>query len=221
MPLVKAQCTSCGANLEVDESKEAAICPFCNTPYVVEKAINQFQVNNAKLNIQNANINVSGILDADTMFENWLVSRDSRLKEDFQYYYATDERCKYVNDRTSPHKIPDLCKIDELYAHVSELNEYIELVKKFCAGPKLGKYLDKELASLQQELNCFLDKISEIERLEKYKREKKTVTWIIVGILAILTFIFFVTVSNASIIACLFPSLGVVLLGVFIVLRMD
>ena len=45
MPLVKAQCTNCGAALEVDSSNDAAICPFCGTPYVVEKAIHQYVTN--------------------------------------------------------------------------------------------------------------------------------------------------------------------------------
>ena len=42
MPLVQAKCTNCGSNLEVDKTKDAAICPFCGTPYIVEKAINYF-----------------------------------------------------------------------------------------------------------------------------------------------------------------------------------
>lgn len=42
MPLVKAVCTNCGANLEVDNSKDAAICPMCGTPYIVEKAIQKY-----------------------------------------------------------------------------------------------------------------------------------------------------------------------------------
>lgn len=42
MPLVKAQCTNCGANLEISSEKDAAICPYCNTAYIVEKAIQQF-----------------------------------------------------------------------------------------------------------------------------------------------------------------------------------
>ena len=46
MPLVKAQCTSCGGNLDVDNGKDAAICPYCNSPYIVEKAIQQFNINN-------------------------------------------------------------------------------------------------------------------------------------------------------------------------------
>lgn len=45
MPFVKAQCMNCGASLEVDNSKDAAICPACGTPYVVEKAIQQFNIN--------------------------------------------------------------------------------------------------------------------------------------------------------------------------------
>ena len=53
MPMVKAQCTNCGGALEVDDSKEAAVCPFCNTPYIIEKAINQYNISNT-YHIENA-----------------------------------------------------------------------------------------------------------------------------------------------------------------------
>lgn len=46
MPLVNAKCTNCGANLNVDNTKDAAICEFCGTPYIVEKAITNFIYNN-------------------------------------------------------------------------------------------------------------------------------------------------------------------------------
>ena len=63
MPLVAAKCTSCGASLTVDSSKEAAICEFCGTPFIVEKAItnitmngnNNITVSSAVINIQNGN----------------------------------------------------------------------------------------------------------------------------------------------------------------------
>ena len=58
MALVKAQCTNCGANLEVDNQKDAAICPFCNTPYVVEKAIQK--ITNNTTNITNNYYQTSG-----------------------------------------------------------------------------------------------------------------------------------------------------------------
>lgn len=42
MPIVPAICTQCGAQLDVDDSKEAAVCPYCNTAFIVEKAINNY-----------------------------------------------------------------------------------------------------------------------------------------------------------------------------------
>lgn len=34
-----AKCPNCGANITVDETKDAGICEFCNTAFVTEKAI--------------------------------------------------------------------------------------------------------------------------------------------------------------------------------------
>ena len=44
MPLVQVKCTNCGANLEIDNTLDAAVCPYCNVPFVVEKAINNYNV---------------------------------------------------------------------------------------------------------------------------------------------------------------------------------
>lgn len=58
MPLIKAQCTNCGGVLEVDKSKDAAICPFCGTPYVVEKAVQNYITNNTYVvNNENSSYN--------------------------------------------------------------------------------------------------------------------------------------------------------------------
>ena len=45
MPFVPAKCTQCGANIEVDNTKEAAICSFCGTAFITEKAIQNFVTN--------------------------------------------------------------------------------------------------------------------------------------------------------------------------------
>lgn len=61
MPLVAAKCTQCGANIEVDDTKEAGICKFCGTAFITEKAItnyNTYVTNNN--NFAGANINVLG-----------------------------------------------------------------------------------------------------------------------------------------------------------------
>ena len=61
MGFVAAKCTQCGANIEVDDTKEAGICKFCGTAFVTEKAINNYNTyitNNN--NFAGANINVTG-----------------------------------------------------------------------------------------------------------------------------------------------------------------
>lgn len=42
MNLVPGICTQCGATLSVDKEKDAMVCPYCDTPFVVEKAIVNF-----------------------------------------------------------------------------------------------------------------------------------------------------------------------------------
>ena len=74
MPLVAAQCTNCGGTLQVDDSKEAAICKYCETPFIVEKAIHNYQIHNS-YNIENANI----IVNDDKSFEKRLASAEEYM----------------------------------------------------------------------------------------------------------------------------------------------
>lgn len=54
MPLVAAKCTQCGGELKVDPSQEAAVCTFCKMPFVIEKAINNYNtINNIKADVVN------------------------------------------------------------------------------------------------------------------------------------------------------------------------
>ncbi len=62
MELVMGRCLNCGGTLQVESSKDAAICPYCNTQYIVKDAIQNYNTYNNNY-IQNANINM-GILDA-------------------------------------------------------------------------------------------------------------------------------------------------------------
>ncbi len=65
MPFVQAKCSNCDGILSVDDSLEAAVCPFCNTPYIVEKAINNYSVSNAFNVGSGAIINVIGNQNSD------------------------------------------------------------------------------------------------------------------------------------------------------------
>ena len=47
--LVPAVCTQCGAHLEVDPSKDAAVCQYCGTPFIVQKAISEYNIQHATI----------------------------------------------------------------------------------------------------------------------------------------------------------------------------
>ena len=70
MSLVAAKCTQCGANIQVDDSKEAGICPNCGTAFITEKTINNY-INNTSntYNIENAKIINNSQPSKDTLFE--------------------------------------------------------------------------------------------------------------------------------------------------------
>ena len=51
--LVPGICTQCGGQLQVDPNQEAAVCPFCGTPYIVSKAINNYNTIHVHQNVQN------------------------------------------------------------------------------------------------------------------------------------------------------------------------
>lgn len=59
MGFVVAKCTECGANIEVDDTKEAGICKYCGTAFVTENAINNYNTYVTN-NFAGANINVVG-----------------------------------------------------------------------------------------------------------------------------------------------------------------
>lgn len=44
MSSVQAKCTSCGGIISVEENYEYAVCPFCNTTFIVEEAVNKYNI---------------------------------------------------------------------------------------------------------------------------------------------------------------------------------
>lgn len=102
--LVPAKCTSCGAALEVDPGKETAICPFCNNAYIVEKAINNYNVSvNGNVNISNSNVVINNGQDKD----NTLKRADEYFEEEeygkaLEYYQKVldlDMNCKRAKEQ--------------------------------------------------------------------------------------------------------------------------
>lgn len=82
MPLVPAKCTQCGANLEVDPSLEAAVCPNCKTPFITERAINNYNTTNVVNNVTNIdslNADVVNVASSDSV-ENLLRTAETFVK---------------------------------------------------------------------------------------------------------------------------------------------
>lgn len=65
MALKPAICTQCGGRIEVDDSKEAGICPSCGTAFITEKVITQYVTQN---NFAGATINIQGGVDTDNLY---------------------------------------------------------------------------------------------------------------------------------------------------------
>jgi len=57
MSFIPAKCTQCGANITVDNTKDAGVCEYCGTAFVTEKAINNYNTYITN-NYDGANINI-------------------------------------------------------------------------------------------------------------------------------------------------------------------
>ena len=83
--LVLAKCTNCGGQLTVDESQKSAVCPFCNSAFIIEQAINNYSFNmNGNMNVGSATINVNGF-NTDN-----LIARAKAYEADNQFAVALD-----------------------------------------------------------------------------------------------------------------------------------
>lgn len=72
MPLVQAKCTNCGANLEINNTLDAAVCPYCGAAFIVEKAVNNYNTTN---HINAGVVNVYGGNSADFMIRGGVLEK--------------------------------------------------------------------------------------------------------------------------------------------------
>jgi len=169
MAFLPGICPSCGAQLQVDASQESAFCNYCGTQYIVEKAIQNYYVTQNITNnnfINGATVNV-GQMDADTMFENWLVSKNYKLVQDFEYYYATDPRIEFM-------------KLYELIWRVESLStdivKYIDFINKFLIGERFEKYKTNELNIANERYKYSIAREQEVAMYKAQQDEAKRQT---------------------------------------------
>jgi DNA-directed RNA polymerase subunit RPC12/RpoP len=96
MALVNAKCTACGANLEVDGTQDAAICKYCGAAFIVEKAVNNYNIEN---NIANAQINVQTVyVDSNASIKKYMeIANRAYNAGDYKTAFDTFNQ-KIIND---------------------------------------------------------------------------------------------------------------------------
>lgn len=93
MRFVPATCTKCGAALDVDPSQDAAVCPYCDTAFIVEKAINNYNIEHANIeHVDNVTIDMKGSVDSVLHFAAEQM-KESR-KETAAWRQRSEERSK-------------------------------------------------------------------------------------------------------------------------------
>ena len=91
--VVPAICTNCGAELKVDPTRDAAVCEYCGTPFVVEKVINKYSVENAHIDhVDNVNIDLKGSVDSivGMLEREW----DKKREADKEFFHPSEQERK-------------------------------------------------------------------------------------------------------------------------------
>ena len=127
--LVPAVCTQCGATLTVDPSKDAAVCQYCGTAFIVANAINQYKIAHADIHADKVEVHTKSKTEAALDY----------MKER-QKVRAEEKRAKAEADRKR------LIKILPIYVVVM----VVVFVMIFVMNNKREKEATAEEVALQQ-----------------------------------------------------------------------
>lgn len=100
MALVPAKCTNCGGDLQIDNTKDAAVCPYCGGAFIIEKGIKLYNqsctIHGDTVNIYQSNTEHE---TADALYktaikalENKNYSLAEKCLQDIKKYYPSDYR---------------------------------------------------------------------------------------------------------------------------------
>lgn len=187
MPLVPALCTQCGSKLEIDSAQEAAICPFCKTPFVTEKAINNYNTTNVT-NIGNLHADVVNVSE-DNSRENRVLSGETFIKlkdygkaekvfteltNDFPHDYRGWWGLIKVNsknftdfsiDRVIYNRINNLFEKLRAVADTTSVNEIITTYSTYM------NECDEKLSAVEAELNRLSERLQQNNEAEKREND--------------------------------------------------
>ncbi len=201
MALVPAKCTQCGANITVDNSLEAAVCEHCGTPFIVEKAVNNYIT---FINAKSLTIDVGD--SADNLAQSALAfinSDDYDSAEPFvkklESLYISDWRSYYYNMLLITHNFnsqyyekeygDDFFSLDKLFnkahtlAGTEDKKQIYDKYEKF-KNDILQIIADREAAEKKRQLD--LKEERKQLQLIRHKKIKKILKVLIIAILSLL-----------------------------------
>ena len=83
--IVPALCTQCGGQVEVDPSQESATCPFCGTTFIVDRAINNYNIQHATIeHADNVTVDMKGAVDSVLDFAGKQMSEHRKVKQELR-----------------------------------------------------------------------------------------------------------------------------------------
>lgn len=137
MPLVPAKCPECGGNIVVDNEKEAWLCDFCKTPFVIEKAINNFNTVNNITNHNEIKADIVNVYENTDNINNLFERAKEHVKN--SCYNEAEKVLNKILDIDINHKnakqlLNDLPRLRDLGEKTEKLSSFLSNYHQFITG---------------------------------------------------------------------------------------
>lgn len=196
MPLVMAQCTNCGGSLEVDNTKEAAVCPFCGQAYIVEKAIQQFNITNTT-HIENTFIVESEyekLHDAGVFFINnkeydRAIEKYEKIKTDYPYKNVEDA-INYIIALSYNYDVnrylscarnnnPQLSEIEVITMAIDKFEKDLQWIPSEKRSQEIDRFINELLSAKNIEQNRLINQANQ-------EKKKRLIVDLVAGVFVII-----------------------------------
>ncbi len=168
--LVPAKCTNCGGQLTVDEKQKSAICPFCNSSFIVEQAINNYNVQvSGNLNVGNATININGLNMANLIARAGAFESQNDLETALDYYNRVLDID--INNADAIHGIQRI--------NQKQKNMYIQSLLKKGKSYEIVNQFDVALECFYDILEIDKENIEAIRGISRVEQKKKDYVYIV------------------------------------------
>lgn len=170
-----AKCLNCGADIEVDENKDAGNCPMCGEAFITQKVINNYQIGVRK------NININGddeeklLLDGITLIDLWEYWKAVKVfrkytdkkPQDFRGWYYKAKALFECNDDFDGSLTEEIDASVENALSLAENERDRDFIKPFCR-----EYFESKAAYYQRLIDGVDTKIfyqqKELDKINQY-----------------------------------------------------